>query len=426
VSSSASRTVNAFARVVVDRWPVVELLREQVQQERTKSRLPSRGLRVALFTNSVEMGGVEEHVRQVGVGLRERGVSVTAIVPEESAIDPLAFAFIAVGLVVTRLTVAWGSHGWGCVTRFFRLVVLLRARQIDVMHVHLTGYTGGRWALLAARLAGVPGVVCTSHIAPRTSQGWRIRLDRAILSRLVDRYVAVSQASSRRFVTLLGLPSSKLVVIPNAVNLEQFAGAVEPARTAIRREHGIPDGAPVIGVLARLNEQKGLAYLIQAMPAILAAHPNVHLLLVGEGPLREALETQARELGVAEQIRFVGYRSNTVEYLRAMDLFVLPSLYEGLPLSVLEAMGAGLPVVATRVDGTPEAVVDGETGLLVPPADPKALARAVVAVLSDRERAARMAVCGRMRAEELSDGALLDRLESVYRSVLGSRQPVGA
>ncbi len=378
-----------------------------------------RGLRVVLCANSVEMGGVEEHVRQLGTGLVERHALVTAIIPEDPAIDPLARAAEAAGIAVERLTLAQDMFSSAGMRRLGRMVALLRTLRPALLHLHLVGFNGGRWVLLAALLARVPRVVCTIHIAPRERQPWRVRLDRALLGWAIDGYIAVSRASRERLVRHLGLSPRKVAVIPNAVELRRFAAPAEPVRQAIREQCGISADAPVIGVLARLSEQKGLTYLIAAAPAILAQHPQTHIVLVGDGPLREDLVDQARSLGVEQRVHFVGYRSNTVEFLRAMDLFVLPSLYEGMPLSILEAMGAGLPVVATAVDGTPEAVVDGETGYLVPPADPAALATAVNRMLGDRVLAASMGRNGRARAEaHFSETALIDRLGRAYRAAL--------
>jgi glycosyltransferase involved in cell wall biosynthesis len=393
-------------------------------RERTVSdEATFRGLRVVLCVNSVEMGGVEEHVRQVGTGLVERHALVTAIVPESPSIDPLARAAERAGMTVERLTLAQDMLSWAGMRRLLRMVRLLRRLKTEILHLHLVGFNGGRWVLLAATLARVPHVVCTIHIAPRERQPWRTRLDRALLGPVVDGYIAVSRDSRRRLAEYLGLSPRKVVAIPNAVELRRLVGPAEPARWAVRADCGIPGDAPVIGVLARLSEQKGLTYLISALPAVLAAHPETHLLLVGDGPLREDLVAQARSLGVEQRVHFVGYRANTVDFLRAMDLFVLPSLYEGMPLSILEAMGAGLPVVATAVDGTPEAVADGETGLLVPPADPAALASAVNRLLGDRALAERMGRAGRARAEaEFSETALIDRLGRVYRAVLNWRR----
>jgi glycosyltransferase involved in cell wall biosynthesis len=375
-----------------------------------------------LVVNSVEMGGVEEHVRQIATGLVARRASVTAVVPEESAIDPLADAVSAVGVAVERLTLAGGMFSGAGLGRLMRMVRLLRARRPHILHLHLVGWGGGRWVQLAALLAGVPRVVCTIHVAPRERQGVKARANRALASLAVARYIAVSQASRGQLVSNLGLAASSVAVIPNAVELQRFDAPAGPARATIRARWGIPPDAPVVGSLARLSEQKGLRYLIAAMPAVLAEHPGAYAMVVGEGSLRDDLEAQARELGVDERVLLVGYHANTVEHLRAMDLFVLPSLYEGMPLAILEAMGAGLPVVATAVDGTPEAVLDGETGLLVPSADSAALTAAINGLLSDRERASRMGKAGRARAESLSETALLDRLERVYRDVLARRR----
>jgi glycosyltransferase involved in cell wall biosynthesis len=384
-----------------------------------------RNLRVMLVVNSVEMGGVEEPLRQIATGRVGRGAHVSAIVPEEAAIDPLARAARAAGMTVERLTLSRSMLRPAGLWRLLRLVRLLRASRPDVLHLHLIGFGGGRWALLGAILARVPAIVCTIHVAPRERQGWKTRLGRALLTPCVDRYIAVSQASKDRLVSFLGMPPASLVVVPNAVELGRFDDApAESARSAIRRQWEIPPDAPVLGVLARLAPQKGLTYLISAMPAILAEHPDVYALVVGEGYLRPDLEAQARSLGVDGRVMFVGYHQNVVEYLQASDLFVLPSLYEGMPLSILEAMGAGLPVAATAVDGTPEVVLDGETGLLVPPEDPPALARAVNRLLADRALAARMGQAGQARADRFSEGALLDRVGAVYRQALDRHRSV--
>src|SRR5205085_8922624 len=138
--------------------------------------------------------------------------------------------------------------------------------------------------------AGIRTVVCTIHIAPTASQPIHVRLDRALQSMLVDRFVAVSQGNAAALRDDLGLPTDKLVVIPNAVELQKFdrarVGGRASGRRAVREQLGIPQEAPVVGALARLDTQKGLTYLIQALPAVLARHPDVHVLLVGDGPLR--------------------------------------------------------------------------------------------------------------------------------------------
>jgi glycosyltransferase involved in cell wall biosynthesis len=146
--------------------------------------------------------------------------------------------------------------------------------------------------------------------------------------------------------------------------------------------------------------------------------PDAHVILVGDGPLRGELEQQAVDLGVSDRIHFVGRQEDIPSWLAAMDVFVLPSLFEGLPLSILEAMAAGLPVVATAVDGTPEAVEGGVTGRLVPAEDAGALAAALVDVLKTPGLAARLGAAGHARAELYSESALIDRLATIYTEVL--------
>lgn len=384
------------------------------------TRLRPRGadLRVALFVNSVEMGGVEEHVRQIAAGLHGRGAMVTLICPESSAIDPLATAAERAGVLVSRLTLSSQLGLWRAVVRFVQVVRLLRQRRIQVMHIHLTGYRGGRWAVLAARVARTPAVICTIQIAPAHREGWTLRLERRLMSALIHRFIAVSQVTRRRLTSYLGLPARKTVVIPNAVELDRYNNAYKNKRYDIRSRFDIPDDALVIGSVARLSPQKGLTYLITAVPDILAEVPNLHVLLVGDGPLHEELEAQARALGVRDRVHFAGYQQDVPGYLSAMDIFVLPSLFEGLPLSILEAMAAGLPVIATAVDGTPEALPDGIAGRLIPPRDPSALARLVIELTNDPPMRAQMAEAGRIHARSFSEEVLLDRVSAVYHDVL--------
>jgi glycosyltransferase involved in cell wall biosynthesis len=172
---------------------------------------------------------------------------------------------------------------------------------------------------------------------------------------------------------------------------------------------------PIVLAVGRLDAQKGHAYLLAAAADI----PDALFVFVGEGRERSALEAQARALGVAERVRFLGHRDDVPDLLAACDVFVLPSRYEGLPLSVLEAMAAARPVVATAIEGTDEIVRHGETGLLVPPAAPSALAEAIRAVLADRALATRMGQAGRARVgREFSMSRMIDEVTGVYDELL--------
>jgi glycosyltransferase involved in cell wall biosynthesis len=160
---------------------------------------------------------------------------------------------------------------------------------------------------------------------------------------------------------------------------------------------------PLVGVVGRLEPQKGHAYLFEAWPSIVAEFPDARLLVVGDGSLRPRLQARAQELGVAGSVLFAGFRADIPRVLDAIDVLALPSLYEGMPLTAIEASAMGRPVVATAVDGTPEVVVEGETGLLVSPGDPAGLANALCRLLGDPAGRARLGRAGRARAMDLFD-----------------------
>jgi glycosyltransferase involved in cell wall biosynthesis len=193
---------------------------------------------------------------------------------------------------------------------------------------------------------------------------------------------------------------------------------------ALRAELGIPEQAPLAGEIARLCDVKGQRELIRAASQV----PELRVVLVGEdleagGAFRTGLEREAGELGVGDRVHFTGYRADAQELLDDLDVFVLPSWIEGLPLTVLEAMARGKPVVATPVGGTPELVVDGETGLLVPPRDAGALADALRSLAADPERAQALGAAGRARvAERFSSAAMTGRVLAVYDEVVSRKK----
>jgi glycosyltransferase involved in cell wall biosynthesis len=204
--------------------------------------------------------------------------------------------------------------------------------------------------------------------------------------------------------------AEKIVVIPNAA-----AVAARAAQPVPRAELARNATAPIVLTIARLDAQKGISHLLDAAAAV----PDVSFAIAGDGPDRAALEAQTAKLGLADRVRFLGHRRDVPALLAAADLFVLPSLYEGLPLSVLEAMAAGVPVVATAIGGTDEVVRDGETGTLVPPADPLALAAAITRTLADRDQAKRLAAGAReFVAREYSVQSMVGAVSRLYDSLL--------
>jgi glycosyltransferase involved in cell wall biosynthesis len=289
-----------------------------------------------------------------------------------------------------------------------RLLRAIRAERPTVVHVHLSWPLACRWGVPLARLARVPAVVGTAQLYMRPGDILRTRLHLSGISRII----AVSHEVGARYADELRVPRHKLVVVPNAVAIPATVPAPDRALRA-----SLLDGRPDYLVLtpARLDEQKGHADLLAAAVEV----PEATFALAGEGPLRAELEELARRLGVADRCLFLGHRDDVPALLAAADLFVLPSHFEGLPVSVLEAMSAGCPVVATEIGGTDEAVVDGESGLLVPPRNPAALGAAIRRMRDEPELARRLAAGGRAWVErEFSVEATARAVEQVYDEAL--------
>ena len=275
---------------------------------------------------------------------------------------------------------------FGPLSRFVRRV------QPDIINAHLFRSTAA--AAPVAAWYGVP-LVETYH----GREGWRRGLVRGrflpdrLVARLVDRVIAVSEAARTFLIDGKGYPAAKVTVVANGRDLSLYQPGAW--RDAVRTELGLAPATPVVGVVGRLDAQKGHAYLLDAWPAVRQQIPDARLLVVGDGGLRETLERRVRELGTGDSVIFAGFRADVPRLLDAMDVMVLPSLYEGMPLTAIEGSAMARPVVATAVDGTPEVVRDGRTGHLVPPADPAALSRAILALLQDPDAARRMGQAGR-------------------------------
>jgi glycosyltransferase involved in cell wall biosynthesis len=203
--------------------------------------------------------------------------------------------------------------------------------------------------------------------------------------RWVNGLIAVSDDVRSAIRAYFGPVADKITVIYNSVDVRRYE--LEVDKGPILKELGLPQDAIVIAVVATFKVQKGQRYLIDAMPAVVARFPKLHVLLIGDGEQREALMQQADTMGVNEHVHFLGFRQDIPSLLAASDFFVLPSLWEGLPMALIEAMASGLPVVATAVSGSNQVIVDGVSGLLVPPGNAAELEGAILRVLSDAELA---------------------------------------
>jgi glycosyltransferase involved in cell wall biosynthesis len=280
-----------------------------------------------------------------------------------------------------------------------------------VFHAQLNWPLACKFGLLSAALLGVPAVLATVHLYIGDFMSRSVRCQLRAVSRGVHRYLAVS-GHVRERLAALGVPAAKLRVVRNGVDPGRFE---QPVAHVFRSELAGNTRRPIVLTVARLAPQKGLEFLLRAAAML----PEATFVIAGDGPARSILAAQAESAGLADRVRFLGSRRDVPDLLAACDVFVLPSLIEGLPLSVLEAMAAARPVVATRVPGTDETVVDGETGMLVPPRDPEALAHAIRSVLSDPERASRFGSAGRARVlGDFSTRRMVSAVEQQYEELL--------
>ena len=296
----------------------------------------------------------------------------------------------------------------------------MRTRKVAIVHSHM--FQASRLASPLAWLAGVPATIETPH----GREYWRrglikgsFAIDRTI-GRFVTAYIAVSHANAKYLIEEKRLPREKIHVVQNGIPITRF----DPNHAAgpdLRRTAQIEDDAPVVVVLARLEPQKGHQVLLEAWQAVVRRFPRARLVCVGAGQLREALEAQVAELALAPSVRFVGYQSNVADWLALANFTVLPSFYEGLPLVAIESLAAGRAMVATQVDGTSEVVIDGETGLLVPPGQPDLLSAAICRLLESPELAQRLGQAGRRLVEDqFSETRQVAETETVYTTALGS------
>jgi glycosyltransferase involved in cell wall biosynthesis len=353
-------------------------------------------MRIAVYTDSTFVGGAETSLGHLVAELDpELDVVVLGVagdvVERLAARRPGAAAEVLPAVRTKRDVRAFAAH-----------VGALRRLRPDVLHANLTTPASCQYALLAASL--VPGVrtVAVEQLPYPLHGALQLRLKRFTSARLTA-HVAVGDQAARDVERFARLPAGSLRAIRNGVpDLE-----LEPLPR--------PFAGPTVGSLGRLDSQKGFDVLLRA----LAELPGVAAVLVGDGPERAALETQATDARLDSRVLFAGWQDEPRRHLTTFDAFVLPSRFEGFPLSVVEAMLAGLPVVASRVGSMPEAVRDGETGLLVLPDDPHALASALRRVLDDADLRTRLGRQGRELARErFTSSAMTRSFEALYKEIL--------
>jgi glycosyltransferase involved in cell wall biosynthesis len=295
------------------------------------------------------------------------------------------------------------------------LVRFLRDQDVDIIHAHKFG--SNVWGTVVGRMLRLPIVIGHEHTWSFEGHAVRRVVDRHVVAAHCDAIIAVSALDRQRMIETVGMPREKVVLIPNGITWEGSGD-----RDVVRAELGYGERTSLLVLIAVLRPQKAIPVMLEAMARLRRAHPEVRLLVAGPGDLGQ-MDANAASAGVDDIVRFIGPRDDVPALLAAADVGVLSSDYEGSPLTILEYMAAGLPVVATSVGGVPEIVEDGVTGILVPRRDPTALATALAQVLDHPEEARAMGARGRVRQRErFSDAAMVATVSDLYDRLLALKQ----
>jgi glycosyltransferase involved in cell wall biosynthesis len=274
-----------------------------------------------------------------------------------------------------------------------RLCRVMRRPQADAV---ITVGAGDKmfWGRLAAKLSGVPVIASALH-----STGWPDGIGRLnrMLTPLTDAFIGVAKAHAQHFVENERFPADKVHTIYNGIDCERF---IPRSSMGIRQELGVAPDAPIVGILAALRPEKNHELFLQGAQRINEALPGAHFLIIGDGPRRAALEAMARQLGIAEQVHFVGSRTDVPELLAVCHVTALTSHNEAAPVSILESLSCGVPVVASNVGSVSESVIDGVTGRLFPPGNVDAFTNAAIELLRDKPLRDRLGAQGRRRVIE--------------------------
>jgi glycosyltransferase involved in cell wall biosynthesis len=376
-----------------------------------------RRVPIVLFTSSDGMGGMEAHVIALADRLVRQGMTVGALCLPWPSLAPLREALRASGAQVHAIPGRKDSL-LGPGRRTLALVRTLRSYPGCILHLHAGAYNHHQGMVLAAaQVSGVRAIVRSEHMTPvppiPRHNRWIVR----VRDRLIDRVVYVSSQTRREHLELVGRDERRSTVVHNGIDPDRFAP--RPADQTVAAEFGFDPACPIVGTVSRLGEErKGMRYFVEMAAAVSRRYPDCRFLVVGDGPLRPALEQQAVALGLERRIAFAGQRNDVPRLLSAMRIFVMPSLYEACQYNLLEAMAAGLPVVSTPVGVAPEAIVPGQTGLLAPVRDGEALAAGVVELLEEPHVAQEMGRRAReMVVDRFSLDAMVARTTRVYEEV---------
>ena len=303
----------------------------------------------------------------------------------------------------------------------FSLYVLLIKEKPSIVHTHTS--KAGLLGRLAAKLAGIPIVIHTPHghvffgyFGPVKTKIFII-LEK-LASRITNKMIALTNKERDDQVLFKIADEDKFVVIPSGVKLNKFRELPFNEKQNFKKELGIPENSLIIGTVGRLEPVKGHEFLIMAAKYIISKYPDTFFIFTGDGYLRQDLENRAFKMGIKENIIFLGWRDDAAKIISAYDVFVLPSLNEGMGRVLVEAMALGKPIVASNIGGIPDLVIHGKNGFLVPPKNPKELAKYIQILLEDENKREKMGLAGREMSSDFSAENMVVKIAKLYDELL--------
>jgi glycosyltransferase involved in cell wall biosynthesis len=371
--------------------------------------------RVLQVIDDATVGGGQQHLLLLARGLAKRGFEISvACAPEGYLVEELRKERIPCFSIVLRNRVSLES--------FSKLKAIIKEFNPTILHTH--GGTAGLWGRLAAVRGRIPIRLHTHH--GLHSLHWRdgarrraALLVERLLKHITTCSICVSQGEARLGFSHGVLDTERTVVIPNGIEIEKYSSNLD--RRVVLEEFGFQEKEIVVGMVGRFHLQKGYEFALRAMPDILSSHSQVRFLLVGEGELLPEMRDLAARLGVGQFVRFAGTRYDVPRLLQAMDIFLLSSLWEGFPLTLLEASAAGKAIIATDVGGNNEIIEAECTGLLIPPRRSEAIAEAVRRLITDQSLRDRLGEAAREKARrQYSAEKMIDATTELYSKLLHS------
>jgi len=374
-------------------------------------------MKVALITNAAVYGGLMNHLQLLAIGLKINNFDVTVITPPSANLSPLPEILKRQKIKHHSLFIKNKFDLAG----FFKSVKFLKSGRFQILHVHLANIYSPTLIYLAGKIAGIKTIITTPHsLFPLKKPNPVLEfIKMKYLSYFNSKIIGVCAANSE-LLKNKHIPSSKVVTVKNGIDLNQHN---LDSQTDIRKEFNLKDNSQVVGTIAALTPLKGLDCFINACKEVVNDLPNVVFFIVGDGPEMPVLQKLTHDSGLEDHIIFTGFRKDSDLLLSQFDLFVLPSLTESLPTTILETLALKTPVIATDVGGVGEIIKHNETGLLISAGCSSKLAEAIIILLRDRKKATELAEAGfKLVQKEHNHNRMVEQISTLYSDLVNKKK----